>query len=132
MKSLGRRNTTNYRQPRRQFQEADTEALQRAQVLVQSNNRITVATVSGSAGFLEGTGATILLVAAGAFDDHPEGPGPERARRPRPTATHRLARGARRGGEEAARHADRSGARAPHRPGNPWKRLVLELDKIYF
>src|SRR5204863_8375966 len=43
VKSLGGRNATNYRQLRRAFQEAgDTEALQRAQALVHSNNRITV------------------------------------------------------------------------------------------
>ena len=40
VKSLGGRNTTTYRQLRRKFQETgDTESLQRAQALVQSNNR---------------------------------------------------------------------------------------------
>jgi len=61
VKSLGGRNATNYRQLRRRFQEAgDTEALQRAQALVHSNNRITVADRERLLGFLEGTGVTIL------------------------------------------------------------------------
>jgi tryptophanyl-tRNA synthetase len=61
VKSLGGRNTTAYRQLRRKFQETgDTEALQRAQALVQSNNRITVADRGRLLGFLEGTGVTIL------------------------------------------------------------------------
>ena len=61
VKSLGGRNTTNYRQLRRRFQESgDTEALQRAQALVQSNNRITVADRERLLGFLEGTGVSIL------------------------------------------------------------------------
>ena len=61
VKSLGGRNTTTYRQLRRKFQETgDTESLQRAQALVQSNNRITVADRERLLGFLEGTGVTIL------------------------------------------------------------------------
>ena len=61
VKSLGGRNTTAYRQLRRKFQETgDTDALQRAQALVQSNNRITVADRGRLLGFLEGIGVTIL------------------------------------------------------------------------
>jgi tryptophanyl-tRNA synthetase len=61
VKSLGGRNSTNYRQLRRKFQETgDTEALQRAQALVQSNNRITVADRERLLGFLEGTAVAIL------------------------------------------------------------------------
>jgi tryptophanyl-tRNA synthetase len=61
VKSLGGRNATNYRTLRRTFQETgDTEALQRAQALVQSNNRITVADRERLLGFLEGTGVAIL------------------------------------------------------------------------
>jgi len=61
VKGLGGRNSTNYRQLRKRFQESgDTEALQRAQALVQSNNRITVADRERLLGFLEGTGVTIL------------------------------------------------------------------------
>src|SRR5207253_56181 len=45
----------------RKFQESgEREALQRAQALVQSNNRITVADRERLLGFLEGTGVTIL------------------------------------------------------------------------
>jgi tryptophanyl-tRNA synthetase len=60
-KSLGGRNTTNYRQLRRRYQETgDTEALQRAQALVHANNRITVADRERLLGYLHGTGVTIL------------------------------------------------------------------------
>jgi tryptophanyl-tRNA synthetase len=61
VKSLGGRNASTYRQLRRKFQEAgDTEALARAQALVQANTRITVADRERLLGFLEGTGVTIL------------------------------------------------------------------------
>ena len=61
VKSLGGRNSSNYRQLRRRFQESgDTEALQRAQAMVQSNNRITLADRERLLGFLEGTGVAIL------------------------------------------------------------------------
>ena len=61
VKSLGGRNSTTYRQLRKKFQESgDTEALQRAQALVQSNNRITVADRERLLGFLEGVGLSIL------------------------------------------------------------------------
>src|ERR1700690_154856 len=61
VKSLGGRNTTRYRQLRRKFQETgDTDSLEQARALVQSNNRITVADRERLLGFLEGTGITIL------------------------------------------------------------------------
>ena len=61
VKGLGGRNSGTYRQLRRKFQESgDTEALQRAQALVQSNNRLTVADRERLLGFLEGTGVTLL------------------------------------------------------------------------
>jgi tryptophanyl-tRNA synthetase len=61
VKGLGGRNSTTYRQLRRKFQETgDTEALQRAQAMVQANNRITVADRERLLGFLEGTGVSIL------------------------------------------------------------------------
>jgi tryptophanyl-tRNA synthetase len=61
VKELGGRNITTYRQLRRKFQETgDTESLARAQALVQSNNRITVADRERLLGFLEGTGVSIL------------------------------------------------------------------------
>jgi tryptophanyl-tRNA synthetase len=61
VKSLGGRNSTVYKQLRRKFQETgDTEALERARAIVQSNNRITVADRERLLGFLEGTGVAIL------------------------------------------------------------------------
>jgi tryptophanyl-tRNA synthetase len=61
VKSLGGRNSTTYRQLRRKFQESgDAGALERAQALVQSNNRITVADRERLLGYLEGGGVAIL------------------------------------------------------------------------
>src|SRR3954465_8521832 len=61
VKSLGGRNSTTYKQLRRKFQESgDTEALERARVLVTSNNRITVADRERLLGFLEGGAVSIL------------------------------------------------------------------------
>jgi tryptophanyl-tRNA synthetase len=61
VKSLGGRNSTAYRQLRRKFQEGgETAALERAQALVQSNNRITVADRERLLGYLEGSGVSIL------------------------------------------------------------------------
>jgi tryptophanyl-tRNA synthetase len=61
VKSLGGRNSTNYRQLRRKYQEGgDTQSLERARALVTSNNRITVADRERLLGYLEGSGVTIL------------------------------------------------------------------------
>ena len=61
VKSLGGRNGTAYKQLRRKFQETgDTQALERARALVQSNTRITVADRERLLGFLEGGGVAIL------------------------------------------------------------------------
>jgi tryptophanyl-tRNA synthetase len=61
VKSLGGRNSTAYKQLRRKFQETgDTQSLERARALVQSNTRITVADRERLLGFLEGGGVTIL------------------------------------------------------------------------
>ena len=61
VKSLGGRNSTAYRQLRRKFQESgDTASLERAQALVQGNNRITVADRERLLGYLEGSGVSIL------------------------------------------------------------------------
>jgi tryptophanyl-tRNA synthetase len=61
VKSLGGRNSTNYRQLRKKYQEGgDQQSLERARALVQSNNRITVADKERLLGYLEGSGVTIL------------------------------------------------------------------------
>jgi tryptophanyl-tRNA synthetase len=61
IKGLGGRNTTSYRQLRRRFQESgDASALERAQALVQSNTRITMADRERLLGYLAGSGVTIL------------------------------------------------------------------------
>jgi tryptophanyl-tRNA synthetase len=61
VKNLGGRNSTNYRQLRRKYQESgDADSLERARSLVQGNNRITVADKERLLGYLEGSGVTIL------------------------------------------------------------------------
>jgi tryptophanyl-tRNA synthetase len=61
VKSLGGRNSTNYRQLRRKYQESgDAESLERARALIHGNNRITVADKERLLGYLEGSGVTIL------------------------------------------------------------------------
>ncbi len=61
VKSLGGRNSSTYKQLRRKFQETgDTASLERAQALVQGNNRITVADRERLLGYLEGAGVSIL------------------------------------------------------------------------
>ena len=61
IKELGGRNSSLYKQLRRKFQESgDTQALERAKALVQSNNRITVADKERLLGYLEGSGVSIL------------------------------------------------------------------------
>jgi tryptophanyl-tRNA synthetase len=61
VKSLGGRNSANYRQLRKKYQESgDQQALERARALVQGNNRITVADKERLLGYLEGSGVTIL------------------------------------------------------------------------
>jgi tryptophanyl-tRNA synthetase len=61
VKNLGGRNSTNYRQLRRKYQESgEADSLERARALVQSNNRITVADRERLLGYLEGSGVTIL------------------------------------------------------------------------
>ena len=61
VKSLGGRNSTNYRQLRKKYQESgDLQSLERARALVQGNNRITVADKERLLGYLEGSGVTIL------------------------------------------------------------------------
>ena len=93
---------------------------QRAQALVQSNNRITVADRERLLGFLEGTGVTILPEPQVLLTTTPKVPGLDGRKmsksygntiglREEPDAVV----------AEAARHADRPGARAPHRSGGP-------------
>ena len=111
VKSLGGRNSTTYKQLRRKFQESgDTEALERARVLVTSNNRITVADRERLLGFLEGGAVSILPEPHVLLTSAAEGAWP---RRPQDVEVirqhdwHARRAGCRR--KEIARHADRSG-----------------------
>jgi tryptophanyl-tRNA synthetase len=76
VKSLGGRNSTSYKQLRRKFQETgDAAALERAQALVQGNNRITVADRERLLGYLEGAGLTILAEPQALLTATPKVPG---------------------------------------------------------
>jgi tryptophanyl-tRNA synthetase len=76
VKELGGRNSTLYRQLRRKFQESgDTQALARAQALIQSNNRITVADKERLLGYLEGSGVSILTEPQALLTATPKVPG---------------------------------------------------------
>ncbi len=76
VKSLGGRNSSTYKQLRRKFQETgDTAALERAQALVQGNNRITVADRERLLGYLEGGGLTILQEPQALLTATPKVPG---------------------------------------------------------
>jgi tryptophanyl-tRNA synthetase len=76
VKSLGGRNSSNYKQLRRKFQETgDTASLERAQALVQGNNRITVADRERLLGYLEGGGVSILQEPQALLTSTPKVPG---------------------------------------------------------
>ena len=61
IKSLGSRNAALYRQLRRAYQEqGDTEALDKAQSLLDGNSRLTLADRERLLGYLDNTGRTIL------------------------------------------------------------------------
>ena len=87
-----------------------------ARALVEANARLTVADRDRLLGFLEGTGIAILPEPEALLTATPKVPGP---RRPQDVEVlrqhHRAARGPGFGRQEAQGHADRSGARAPHR-----------------
>ena len=115
VKSLGGRNSATYRQLRRKFQESgDTGALERAQALVQGNNRITVADRERLLGYLEGSGVSILPEPQVLLTAAPKVP-PRRSQDVEVLRQHHWpARGPGAGGAEAARDEDRSGTRAAH------------------
>jgi tryptophanyl-tRNA synthetase len=76
IKGLGGRNGTTYRQLRRKFQETgDTDALERARALVQSNTRITVADRERLLGYLEGGSVSILPEPQALLTSTPKVPG---------------------------------------------------------
>ena len=76
IKELGGRNSSLYKQLRRKFQESgDTQALERAKALVQSNNRITVADKERLLGYLEGSGVSILQEPQALLTATPKVPG---------------------------------------------------------
>ena len=119
IKGLGGRNSTMYKQLRKKFQEnGDQLALEKAREVVTSNSRLTVADRERLLGYLEGGSVSILPEPHVLLTATPEG---ARARRPQDVEVlrqhHRPARRPGRGGAEAQADADRSGARAPHGPG---------------
>jgi tryptophanyl-tRNA synthetase len=76
IKALGGRNTGNYRQARRQYQETgDVAALERARALVQGSSHITVADRERLLGYLEGAVVTILPEPQAMLTPTPKVPG---------------------------------------------------------
>jgi tryptophanyl-tRNA synthetase len=62
VKSLGSKNSTQYRQWRKSYQEqGDATALEKAKALLENNARLTLADRERLLGFLEGTGRSILV-----------------------------------------------------------------------
>ena len=117
IKSLGTRNSAMYRALRKEYQEkGDAEALAKARALVESNARLTVADRDRLFGYLEGTGIAILPEPEVLLTATPKVPGLDGRKMSKSygnTIGLREDRGL--GREEAQGHADRSGARAPHR-----------------
>ena len=119
MKSLGGRNSTNYKQLRRKYQESgDTQSLERARALVQGNNRITVADKERLLGYLEGSGVTILPEPQVMLTATPKVPGLDGRKM---SKSYGNTIGLREDPDSVAQKmrtdADGPGARAPHRPG---------------
>jgi tryptophanyl-tRNA synthetase len=133
VKSLGGRNSTTYKQLRRKFQETgDQEALQRAQALVQSNNRITVADRERLLGFLEGTGVAILPEPQVLLTQTPKVPGLDGRKM---SKSYHNTIGLREEPDEVvkklrAMQTDPARARRTD-PGDPDKCPVWDLHKIY-
>ena len=119
IKSLGARNSSMYRSLRKDYQEkGDGEALAKARALVESNARLTVADRDRLFGYLEGTGIAILPEPEALLTATPKVPGLDGRKMSKSyNNTIGLREPAGFGREEAQGHADRSGARAPHRPG---------------
>ena len=62
LKNLGSRNSAQYRELRRRYQEqGEAEALAQARSMLEANSRLTVADRERLQGFLEGTGRSILV-----------------------------------------------------------------------
>lgn len=76
IKSLGSKNSTQYRQWRKSYQEqGDATALDKAKTLLESNARLTIADRERLLGFLEGTGRSILVEPEALLTATPKVPG---------------------------------------------------------
>ncbi len=114
---MGKKNAKLYRELRRRYQEAgEQEALATARALLEDQQNITLGDRERLFGYLEGSSKIILPEPAAAAHPGLEDAGPGRAQDVQVLQQrHRPARGAGRGGAEAAHHADRPGAGAAHR-----------------
>jgi tryptophanyl-tRNA synthetase len=133
IKLLGGRNSTQYRQLRKKFQEeGDADALGRARVIVESNTRITVADRERLLGFLEGGGVTILPEPRVLLTRTPKVPGTDGRKM---SKSYGNTIGLREDPDEVARklktmQTDPARVRRTD-PGDPDKCPVWDLHKIY-
>ena len=133
IKLLGGRNSTQYRQLRKKFQEeGDADALSRARVIVESNTRITVADRERLLGFLEGGGVTILPEPRVLLTRTPKVPGTDGRKMSKSYAN---TIGLREDPDEVSRklktmQTDPARGRRTD-PGDPDKCPVWDLHKIY-
>jgi tryptophanyl-tRNA synthetase len=133
IKLLGGRNSTQYRQLRKKFQEeGDADALARARVIVESNTRITVADRERLLGFLEGGGVTILPEPRVLLTRTPKVPGTDGRKM---SKSYGNTIGLREDPDEVARklktmQTDPARVRRTD-PGDPDKCPVWDLHKIY-
>jgi tryptophanyl-tRNA synthetase len=133
IKLLGGRNSTQYRQLRKKFQEeGDADALARARVIVESNTRITVADRERLLGFLEGGGVTILPEPRVLLTKTPKVPGTDGRKM---SKSYGNTIGLREDPDEVARklktmQTDPARVRRTD-PGDPDKCPVWDLHKIY-
>ena len=118
-RASGARNSSMYRSLRKAYQEkGDGEALAKARALVESNARLTVADRDRLFGYLEGTGIAILPEPEALLTATPKVPGLDGRKMSKSyNNTIGLREPAGFDREKAQGHADRSGARAPHRSG---------------
>jgi len=133
IKNLGGRNAKSYQQLRTFYQEkGDTVALERAQALIQSNTRITVADRERLLGYLEGAGVSILPEPQVLLTATPKVPGLDGRKMSKSYGNTIGLREDPAVVSEKLRTMQTDPARARRTdPGNPEKCPVWDLHKIY-
>jgi tryptophanyl-tRNA synthetase len=133
VKSLGSKNSTQYRQWRRAYQEqGDATALDKAKALMESNARLTIADRERLLGYLEGTGRSILVEPEALLTATPKVPGLDGRKM---SKSYGNTIGLREDPDSVAKklkvmQTDPARVRRTD-PGDPGKCPVFELHKIY-